>query len=867
MKQRPSPPPLRFTLILVVSILIIAHLILEKGLELAFEQPLRIEKQQIESARHLIDVVRQTLISDTTFSELSNAEQIISVQGRDPSVEKLALLNQHGDSIVSSKNGRKTAPDNRKISGFDSYAFQKALTQQRTVIVKSASGESIHLYAPLSLPGTGENSDRGQVAALYLNYDLARARNDAMRETLAPVNWLSQTAVLILSAGLIFYLLNHWIAEPLRRVGRSVGRMAKGDIGVLTGIKGSSEIALLGMSVDSISREMEASKSAVRQAGLELEKRVDERTQYLEQEIRYRRNLEQALRIHERQMQIVFNTVSEGIALWHADGQLLYANPGFRNLLGMGRADNSFGFDGACTKLVTQDGDPLSPAEFPITQTLSDLRPRESVIVGIEHADAGQRWVSINVIPVTEVKGGAVTGIVSSVSDITDLKYHENKLEQMAHFDALTGLPNRHLLHNRMQQLVEKSRRSGRILAVCLLDLDGFKQINDKYGHKAGDGLLVEAAGRFVNCVRAGDTVARLGGDEFVVLLTDLEDENECEPVLDRILNSLSSPYTVAGNVETGISVSVGITLFPTDNSDPDSLLRHADQAMYSAKRSGKNRYQWFDPSLEQRLMARNDILKDLARAVSQREFVLHYQPKIDCRDGTVVGAEALLRWQHPVLGTLLPAQFIPLVEEHDITLDIGRQVIQAALEQAHTWLQQGQTIPIGVNIFVRQLQQPDFVAELERMLSRFKPEEQVPLEFEIIECAALQRIRDFPALVRRCETLGVSFTLDDFGTGYSTLDHLRRIPAQTLKIDRSFVTDLLTNGEDRILIEAAIGLGRAFGRRIVASGVESEEQLRWLKAAGCDQVQGFFFASPMEPVAFIDWLQKYQPDPVWLKS
>lgn len=859
--KKRAPPPLRFTLLLIVSILVIAHLILDKGFEVAFEEPSRVEKHQIESARQLIEMVQQTLSTDEALAEPHNAERIIGFQSADPNVDILALLNRDSEVVYSTKFAYESKPARELISEFNADAYRKAIAQQQIIIDKSTTGKSINLYAPIALPAQSDGDDTSQAGALYLNYDLARAKRDARREKLAPANWLSQTVVLIFSAILVFYLLNNWVAEPLRRIGRTVSRAAKGDIGVAAGFEGSSELALLDMGVDSMSREIDASKSALKQANLELEKRVDERTRHLEQEIRYRRNLERALRIHEHQMQIVFNTVSEGIALWDAEGRLLYANPGFRKLLGMGRFGNSVGSEEDGVSFTDEDGASLSLAQFPITKTLSDLQPREGIIVGIGHPDSGQRWVTINVIPVAETKGGAVTGVVSSVSDITDLKYHENQLEKMAHLDALTGLPNRRLLHDRMQQLVESARRKGKILAVCYLDLDGFKYINDNYGHKAGDGLLVEAASRFVNCVRAGDTVARLGGDEFVILLADIEDETECESILNRILHSLSNPYTVAGNIESGITVSAGITLYPADDRDPDTLLRHADQAMYTAKRSGKNRYHWFDATLEQRLMARNDTLKDLSRALSEHEFVLHYQPKISCHDGSVVGSEALLRWQHPVLGTILPAQFIPLVEEHDIALDIGRYVLDAALAQAHTWALQGYPMAIGINIFARQLQQPAFAAELEQLLSRIKKEERFPIDLEIVESAALEGIRDFPALVRRCEAMGVTFSLDDFGTGYSTLDHLRRIPAQSLKIDRSFVNDLLSNNEDRILIEATIGLGRAFGRKVVAEGVETEEQFRWLRVAGCDEMQGFLFARPMDAAAFWEWLQHYRPD------
>ena len=866
MEKKLSPPPLRIILALVVAILVIAHLILDKGFEMAFEQPSRVEKQQIDSARQMILKVQKTLSVEMAHAELKIAQQIVSIQGSDANVEILAVIDQDGAILFSSHDTHKTQPDSKPVMDFDPDIYQKAKKQQRIILVKSASGDAIHLYAPIPLSGQIGAPGSRQIGGVYLSYDLARAKRKALRETLAPINWLNWALAMILSATSIVYLLNHWVAEPLRRIGRTVSQAVKGGKSEATGCKGTSEIALLGLGVERMRREIDASKSALMQANLDLEKRVNERTQHFEREIHYRRNLERALRIHEQQMQIVFNTVSEGIALWDAEGRLLYANPGFRRLLGMTKFDNVIEFEEHNIKLVSENGDPLSLKEFPITQTLSDLQPREGKIIGIEHPDSGQQWVKVNVIPVTEVKGGAVTGIVSSVSDITDLKYHENQLEQMAHFDLLTGLPNRRLLHDRMKQLVEQARRKGRILAVCYLDLDGFKYINDNYGHKAGDGLLVEAASRFINSVRAGDTVARLGGDEFVVLLADIEDETECVSVLNRILTSLSNPYTVAGVTETGISVSAGVTLFPADNRDPDTLLRHADQAMYTAKRSGKNRYQWFNPDLKQRMLVRNDTLKDLTRALSEREFVLHYQPRISCHDGSVVAAEALLRWQHPVKGVLLPARFISLIEEQEVALEIGRNVIQEALAQAHIWLQQGYRIPIGVNIFARQLQQPDFAAELERMLNQFNKEQRVPLDLEITESKAVAGVRDFPALIRQCEALGVTFSLDNFGTGYSTLEHLRRIPAQSLKIDRSFVHNLLANAEDRILVEAAIGLGRTFGRKIVAEGVENVAQFRWLRAAGCDEMQGFLIAEPMDPTSFIDWLLHYHPPANWLK-
>ena len=865
MEKSLTPPPLRYILVSIISILVVALLILDKGFEIAFEQPSRVERQQVYAARQMVNKVQKTLSASLAYdTELKIARQVISTQGSDPNVEILILLNHAGLPVFPGKGARERAAEKQLLMDFDLDLYQKAKLQQRTILEKSASGDVMHLYAPIPMTDQADGSTSWEVGGLYLSYDLGRAKQTALQEALAPIGWINWLLAISLSCIAIFYLLKYWVADPLSRIGNSIGRVLHGDKAVTTGLGGASEIALLGQGVESISRAIDASRMALQRANLDLEKRVEERTQHLEREIHFRRNLERALRIHEHQMQIVFNTVSEGIALWDAEGRLLYANPGFRKLLGMCRTDSRFGLQESDLKLMTEEGEPLPLEEFPIIKTLSDLQPREGVVIGVEHQDAHQRWLNINVVPVTEVKGGAITGIVSSVSDITALKHHENQLEQMANFDLLTGLPNRRLLHDRMKQLAEQTLRKGRVLAVCYLDLDGFKHINDTYGHKAGDGLLLEAASRFVNSVRAGDTVARLGGDEFVVLLVDVEDERECATIMERILTALSAPYTIAGVTETGISVSAGITLFPADNRDPDTLLRHADQAMYTAKRSGKNRYQWFTPSVVPPMPVGNSLLKEMARALTRHEFILHYQPRIHCRNGSIVAAEALLRWQHPTDGNMQPAQFVAQIEEQEIALKIGQKLIQEALTQAFAWRHQGYSFPVSVNLFTRQLQQADFLAQLKRMLQLFDQVEQIPLELEIADSLVLEGIRDLPELIRRCRALGITFTLDDFGKASATLEHLRRIPAHSLKIDESCVRNLLTGSAERKLVERAIGLGRELNRKVIAVGVENQAQLRWLRDSGCDEIQGFLIAKPMESQTFNEWLRHYRPNRVW---
>ena len=454
--------------------------------------------------------------------------------------------------------------------------------------------------------------------------------------------------------------------------------------------------------------------------------------------------------------------------------------------------------------------------------------------------------------------------VIADIHDITDQKQHADRMEQIAQHDALTGLPNRLLLSDRLQQALAQSRRDGSRVAVCYLDLDGFKDINDRLGHQAGDQVLVDVAARLSTSVRGGDTVARLGGDEFIVLLSGLADDEECQRALDRLLQACATPYAVGGQEQTIISVSIGVTMYPTDPADPDTLVRHADHAMYVAKQAGKNRYQMFDTRLEQRIEARQATLRQLAGALKAGQFHLHFQPKVDCRQGRIVGAEALIRWQHPTLGRLSPAEFIPLIENSDLALDVGDWVIRETLAQMVRWRQDGVDLVVSVNAFIRQLVQPDFVGKLAGFLAQF-PEVANCLQIEIVETAALNELDSLRRVIEECRELGVTFSLDDFGTGYSTLAHLRHLPATEIKIDQSFVGHMLARGEDLVIVEAVIGLGRAFGRAIVAEGAETPAHIARLLELGCDVIQGYALARPMAADDFLRWTTGFRPDPAWL--
>jgi diguanylate cyclase (GGDEF)-like protein len=408
-----------------------------------------------------------------------------------------------------------------------------------------------------------------------------------------------------------------------------------------------------------------------------------------------------------------------------------------------------------------------------------------------------------------------------------------------------------------------QSERNGKALGVCYLDLDGFKPVNDLYGHATGDLLLIEVAQRLKTCMRGGDTASRLGGDEFVLLFSELEGIHDCDLAIARVIALLNQPFKI-NNQSISISASIGVTLYPDDGSDADTLLRHADQAMYAAKQAGRNRHHLFDPENDRRARARRDELLQIAHGLANGEFALHYQPKVNMRKGTIVGAEALIRWHHPERGLLLPTDFLHTVDGSDLAIELGNWVIREALSQMEQWLSQGFDLPISINIAGEHLQHRGFAQYLGEMLAAHPLVLPCRLELEVLETAALEDITGAAEIFANCHRLGVSFALDDFGTGYSSLTYFRRLPADLLKIDQSFVRDMLDDPEDMAIVEGVIGLTQAFKRNVIAEGVETVEHGLALLLLGCDLAQGFGIAHPMPAAELPAWISNFRPDELW---
>ena len=451
------------------------------------------------------------------------------------------------------------------------------------------------------------------------------------------------------------------------------------------------------------------------------------------------------------------------------------------------------------------------------------------------------------------------------ISDITEQQAQRDQLERQAHFDELTRLPNRAHLSQLLDDAMRAADRDGYLLVVCYLDLDHFKPVNDRYGHAAGDRLLAELAGRLRSALRSRehwtDSAARLGGDEFVLLLRAGTLE-ESRLAVERVLRVVSQPYLIDPAQEpVQVTASMGATVYPIDRSDADTLLRHADHAMYDAKQSGRNGYLFFDPEHRRRAEQRVLAIGRIQEALDQQELVLYYQPKVDMKSGRVLGFEALLRWEHPQQGLVAPLQFLPLIENTGLSSRVGDWVIARALEHLSNWRRDGLDISVSVNVSARHLQEPDFALRLSELLARHTETESLAphLELEMLETAAHADIEATSALLAKCQGTGVRFALDDFGTGYSTLTYLKRLPVDVLKIDRSFVHHMLDDAQDRAIVEGVIGLARTFGCTVVAEGVESPAQARTLLDLGCNIGQGTGIAAPMPAAQVAQWVREYK--------
>ena len=556
----------------------------------------------------------------------------------------------------------------------------------------------------------------------------------------------------------------------------------------------------------------------------------------------------------------VFNHASEGITITDPKGTILEVNEAFTQITGYTREEAA-----GKNPRILQSG--LQSREFYENMWRSLVENGRWSGEIWNRNKGGEIFAEEMVITAIRDAEGNTQNYVAHFTDVTRQKEQARELERMAQYDALTGLPNRLLLRDRLQQAMAHARRSNQSLAVAYFDLDGFGTINDEYGQETGDRMLAALAQRLKRALREGDTLAKLGGDEFVAVLLDLPRNEDALPVMNRLLRAAARQVHIGTEV-LRVSASIGVAFYSgSAETDGDGLLSDARQALQQAKTNGKNRYHILDPVQDMANRGHFESLQGIRQALHRHEFVLYYQPQVNMRTGKLAGVEALVRWQHPRRGLLAPDAFLPVIENHPLLAELDRWAIDHALTQIEAWQDDGLEIPVSVNVSAQELQQADFVDWLRRRLavhSRVKPS---MLQLEVLETTALQDLARTSEVLEACRQMGVSFALDDFGTGYSSLTYLKHLPTKVLKIDQSFVRDMVEEPESLGILEAVLALATAFRREVVAEGVETVEHGVMLLQLGCEVAQGYGVARPMPPHDLPGWLARWRPDPRWVAT
>ena len=557
------------------------------------------------------------------------------------------------------------------------------------------------------------------------------------------------------------------------------------------------------------------------------------------EDISKRRHADEARRQAEARYQGIFQNALEGIYHTSPDGRLLVANPALARILGY---DSPEQLMAAVNDVGTQVYvEPQRRADL-----LSALE-RDGSVRAFEfqvfRRNGEVIWLSVNCLAQRDAAGKTLY-YEGTLEDITDRRVYQAQIERQANYDALTGLANRTLLNTRLHQAIQRAAERRDEVAVAFIDLDQFKFINDTFGHELGDSLLQHMADRLRSCVRESDLVARQGGDEFVLLLNSYRPE-DLASVIQRVHAAIAQPWQ-AGRREFHVSSSIGVAVYPSDGRTADVLLRNADAAMYKAKENGRNGYQFFTAELNQVLVERLDIEHRLRGALARQQFLLHYQPRIDMGTGMICGAEALLRWRVPQQGLVSPQRFISVAEDTGLIVPIGRWVLHNACQQARAWQDEGlPPVMVSVNVSPRQFRDGNIVETIAEALRATGLEARY-LQIELTEGLAMHGAEKYVHMLGQIKKLGVQIAVDDFGTGYSSLSYLKRFPVDQLKVDRSFVTDLATDPDDAVIVQAIIALGHKLGLTVVAEGVETDEQLRFLRRCNCDEMQGSLFGKPM---------------------
>jgi diguanylate cyclase (GGDEF)-like protein/PAS domain S-box-containing protein len=565
----------------------------------------------------------------------------------------------------------------------------------------------------------------------------------------------------------------------------------------------------------------------------------------------------EALFDEKERAQVTLNSIGDAVISTGVSGQVTFLNIVAERLTGWPRAEAIGRQSAEVLHLVDAANRALAanPMEQAIRENKTVALASNCVLI---RRDGDESAIEDSAAPIHD-RRGQVTGAVMVFHDVSAARAQSARMEHLAQHDALTDLPNRVLLNDRLEQAIGLANRHGKSLALLYLDLDRFKHVNDSLGHAVGDNLLKSVALRLTNCVRGTDTVSRQGGDEFVIMLSELLHVEDASGCAEKILRAIQLPYLIDGE-EINITASIGIAVYPADGIGPEALLRNADLAMYEAKEHGRNNSQFFRIDLNSNATERQSLNSSLRHAIQRDEFTLQYQPIMNLSTGLIAGAEALIRWQHPTRGVIAPTEFISIAEESGLIVPIGRWVLREACRQARAWQDEGlPDIRLAVNISAVELRSKDFVDGVKTVLAdtKFDPRR---LELELTETFLMQDSTSTADVLGALKELGLKLALDDFGTGYSSLTYMRRFPIDTLKIDRSFVRNLSTHADDASIVSAVINMGRSLHMSVVAEGVETSEQVQFLQEHACPEAQGFCFSRPLNAGKFAALLDRGVP-------
>lgn len=573
-----------------------------------------------------------------------------------------------------------------------------------------------------------------------------------------------------------------------------------------------------------------------------------------------RKAMEEALFAEKERAQVTLNCIGDAVICTDADGNITFLNLVAEQMTSWSRQEAAGRPMAEVFRIL--DSNTRETAPNPMEKSVEQNRrvdlPANCILV---RRDGSEIPIEDSVAPIHDREGSA-TGAVIVFRDVSVARAMALEMTHSAQHDFLTGMPNRMLLNDRVNQAIAWAQRNSKKVAVLFLDLDGFKHINDSLGHPTGDKLLQSVAKRLVDCVRGSDTVSRQGGDEFVVLLSEVGLSEDAAITARRMLQTVAEAHSIDQH-DLHVTTSIGVSVFPDDGSDAETLIKNADTAMYQAKENGRQSYQFFKPAMNVRAVERQSIEESLRRALEREEFLVHYQPKVKLSTGQISGAEALIRWKHPVRGLVPPGDFIPIAEDCGLIVPIGNWVLREACKQARAWANQGlPVITMAVNISAMEFRDEDFLDGIFRALRETGLEPKL-LELELTESVLMKRAESTQSILKILRASGIQLAVDDFGTGYSSLSYLRKFPIDALKIDQSFIRQITTAPDETTIVTAVISMGRSLKLRVVAEGVETLEELAFLQARHCDEAQGYYFSRPVLPEQFAKLLESGVREPI----